>query len=54
VPPGDHVQLSKALRRLVFSEPLRRALSDAAWLAGRALPSWQDQANRFVDLSTSH
>jgi glycosyltransferase involved in cell wall biosynthesis len=53
VAPRDHVQLNKALRRLVFSAPLRRALSDAAWDAGRALPTWQDQANRFVDLSTS-
>jgi glycosyltransferase involved in cell wall biosynthesis len=53
VPPRDYVQLTKALRRLVFSTPLRRALSDAAWDAGRALPTWQDQANRFVDLATS-
>jgi glycosyltransferase involved in cell wall biosynthesis len=50
---GDHVQLRKALRRLVFSETLRRSLSDAAWAAGQSLPSWQDRAERFLRLATT-
>jgi glycosyltransferase involved in cell wall biosynthesis len=50
VEPGDHVQLSKGLRRLIFSAPLRRDLADAAWRAGRALPSWADQGRRFAEL----
>jgi glycosyltransferase involved in cell wall biosynthesis len=50
VEPGDHVQLSKGLRRLIFSAPLRRSLADAAWQAGRALPSWTDQGRRFAEL----
>jgi glycosyltransferase involved in cell wall biosynthesis len=50
VEPGDHIQLGKGLRRLIFSAPLRRELSDAVWQAGRALPNWADQARRFADL----
>lgn len=49
VEPGDHVQMSKALRRLVFSAPLRRELAEAAWQAGRTLPKWPDQARRFAE-----
>ncbi len=52
VEPGDHVQLSKALRRLVFSATLRRELAEASWQAGRALPTWDDQARRFAALLT--
>jgi glycosyltransferase involved in cell wall biosynthesis len=50
VEPGDHVQLGKALRRLIFSAPLRREMADAAWQAGRAFPTWADQGRRFADL----
>jgi glycosyltransferase involved in cell wall biosynthesis len=50
VEPGDHVQLSKGLRRMVFSAPLRHDMADAAWKAGRALPSWADQGRRFAEL----
>jgi glycosyltransferase involved in cell wall biosynthesis len=50
VEPGDHVQLSKALRRLIFSAPLRQDLSEAAWRAGRAFPTWANQGQRFADL----
>lgn len=42
--PGDVDQLSKALRRLIFDRALRRDLANVAWQAGRALPSWPDQA----------
>ncbi|MCB8880453.1 glycosyltransferase family 4 protein [Acidisoma cellulosilytica] len=48
--PGDTVQLSKGLRRLIFDRAARQHLSDAAWAAGRELPSWADQAGLFAKL----
>lgn len=50
VEPGDAIQLSKGLRRLIFDPAARRVLSDAAWEAGRALPSWTAQAKHFASL----
>jgi glycosyltransferase involved in cell wall biosynthesis len=50
VEPGDHVQLSKGLRRLIFSAALRDELADAAWRAGRSFPSWADQGRCFAAL----
>ena len=47
-PVGDHEQLSKALRRLIFSRDLRPYLGENAWQAGQALPSWDDQARLFA------
>lgn len=47
-PPGDHEQLSKAMRRLIFDTALRRATADTAWEAGRLLPDWPTQARAFV------
>jgi len=46
--PGDVEQLSKAMRRLVFDRDLRRDMAEAAWQAGRTLPSWRDQAIRLA------
>ena len=46
--PGDFVGLSKAMRRLIFSAGLRRAMSEVAWQAGQALPSWPTQAALFI------
>lgn len=48
VEPGDYEQLSKAMRRLVFSPALRRAMGDAAREAGRRLPTWGAQAAAFA------
>jgi glycosyltransferase involved in cell wall biosynthesis len=48
-PPGDHAQLSKALRRVIFGTALRQAMADAAWQAGRDLPSWETQIRAFAD-----
>jgi glycosyltransferase involved in cell wall biosynthesis len=47
-PPGDQVNLSKALRRLIFGVGLRRAMAEAAWQVGQTLPSWQTQAREFA------
>ncbi len=46
-PPGDHEQLSRAMRRLIFGDALRREMADAAWQAGQALPSWETQIAAF-------
>ncbi len=46
--PGDHVGLSKALRRMIFDLPLRRMMADAAWHAGAALPDWPEQVRAFA------
>lgn len=46
--PNDHDQLSKALRRLIFSRELRREMAETAWQTGQALPSWAAQAQRFA------
>lgn len=42
--PGDHVQLSKALRRLIFSPSLRAEMGEVAWQIGQKLPRWETQA----------
>ncbi len=47
-PPGDQEQLSKAMRRLIFSAELRREMADVAWQAGRALPDWASQVRAFA------
>jgi glycosyltransferase involved in cell wall biosynthesis len=47
--PGDHVNLSKALRRLIFDATLRRDVAEAAWQVGQALPSWRTQVGKFAE-----
>ncbi len=46
--PGDHINLSKALRRLIFDATLRHDMAEAAWQVGQTLPSWQTQAREFA------
>ena len=46
--PGDVEQYSKALRRMIFDRDLRREMSQIAWDAGQALPSWNEQAQRLA------
>lgn len=48
-PPGDRDQLSKSLRRLIFSPELRAEMGEAAWRSGQSLPSWPTQAALFAD-----
>lgn len=38
VSPADTVQLTKALRRLIFDQNLRATMAEAAWQAGKTLP----------------
>jgi len=47
-PVGDHTNLSKALRRLIFGTGLRREMADAAWQVGQTLPDWRTQAREFA------
>lgn len=48
-PPGDRDQLSKSLRRLIFSPDLRAEMGEAAWRSGQSLPSWPAQSALFAD-----
>jgi glycosyltransferase involved in cell wall biosynthesis len=52
--PGDADQLSKALRRVIFDQALRRDMADAAWSIGGALPDWPAQARAFADALQLH
>ncbi|MEO9191998.1 MAG: glycosyltransferase family 4 protein [Acetobacteraceae bacterium] len=47
-PPGDVEQLSKAMRRLIFSAALRAEMAEIAWQAGQTLPDWTTQVRTFV------
>jgi len=46
--PGDQVQLSKALRRLIFSSELRADMAEVAWQIGQKLPNWTTQAQNLA------
>jgi glycosyltransferase involved in cell wall biosynthesis len=48
-PPGDHINLSKALRRLIFGSRLRHVMAEAAWQVGQNLPDWRTQARAFAE-----
>ena len=47
-PVDDAAALSRCLRRVIFDTALRRAMADAAWQAGQALPGWPVQAALFL------
>lgn len=48
VSPGDGEALARALERVMREPELRRRLADAAFAAGRRLPTWQEVAARFA------
>jgi glycosyltransferase involved in cell wall biosynthesis len=45
---GDTDQYSKAIRRLIFDETVRKAMAEAAWRESQALPSWRTQAEHLA------
>lgn len=47
--PGDQVQLSKALRRVIFSPSLRAEMGEVAWQIGQKLPCWETQAALLLE-----
>ena len=51
-PVGDHTNLSKALRRLMFGAGLRREMAEAAWQVGQTLPDWPTQVRKFAQALT--
>ncbi len=48
VPPGDPQALGDAIRRALDDKKLRTRLADAAWDAGRTLPTWNETARRIA------
>lgn len=50
VPPGDVQALGSAIQRVLDDPPLRRRMSDAAWVAGKKLPRWEDTARTIADV----
>jgi glycosyltransferase involved in cell wall biosynthesis len=50
--PGDQMQLTKALRRVIFSASLRQEMGQAAWQIGQRLPGWDAQAQAFAQAIT--
>jgi glycosyltransferase involved in cell wall biosynthesis len=50
--PGDQMQLTKALRRLIFSASLRQDMGQVAWQTGQKLPGWDAQAQAFAQAIT--
>ena len=51
--PGDQVQLTKALRRVIFSASLRQDMGEQAWKIGQTLPGWETQVRAFADALTT-
>lgn len=52
VPPGDVAGIADALRLLLSRPERRRAMGDAAYAAGQALPSWRQSAGTLSNILT--
>jgi glycosyltransferase involved in cell wall biosynthesis len=46
--PGDHLSLSRGMRRPIYDKALRAQMAEASWEAGQSLPRWEQQAARFA------
>ena len=49
VPPGDVDALTEALEGLLVAPDRRETLAEGARMYARELPSWGDQAGRFLE-----
>ena len=47
-PLDDKINLSKALRRMIFARELRHDMAEAAWQVGASLPDWPAQVREFA------
>jgi glycosyltransferase involved in cell wall biosynthesis len=53
--PGDHISLSRGMRRPIYDAALRAQMAEASWQAGQSLPRWEQQAARFAaELEHAH
>ncbi|MGH1419859.1 MAG: glycosyltransferase family 4 protein [Hyphomicrobiaceae bacterium] len=50
VPPGNIEALTEALAQALNDRKLRAKLADAAWEAGRKLPTWNETARKFAEV----
>jgi glycosyltransferase involved in cell wall biosynthesis len=48
VVPGDAAAFADGLARVMADAALRQRMSDAAWVAGQVLPTWDDTARRIA------
>jgi glycosyltransferase involved in cell wall biosynthesis len=48
VEPGNAAALAAALQKALTDKKLRNTLADAAWEAGRTLPTWHETARRIA------
>lgn len=48
VQPDDTEQYSKAIRRMIFDDVVRRDMAEVAWKSGQTLPRWNEQASRLA------
>lgn len=48
VPPGEVLALAAAVRRAAEDQALRRSMAQASWIAGQALPRWDDTARTIA------
>jgi glycosyltransferase involved in cell wall biosynthesis len=50
VPAGQALALRDALQAVIDDEGQRHRLADAAWAAGKTLPTWDDATSRIADV----
>lgn len=54
VPPGDAVALAGAIRAMLTDAGHRARYAEGSWLAGQALPSWDDTARTIITILKEH
>ncbi|MCA0424872.1 MAG: glycosyltransferase family 4 protein [Proteobacteria bacterium] len=54
VPPGDALALAAAIGTMLTDITFRARCADGSWLAGQALPSWDDTARQIIAILKEH